>query len=260
VDGARTHTFYKTRDFFGVLRVAEENGRRQLFSGTVLHGSQFLSETLKNTPTTYYGYKSGIGRAIKSEQELRNSVWMAVIGQGAGTLAAYGRHDDQIDFFELDPEVARIANKYFSFIRDAHSGVTTLIGDGRLQMAGTARGPYAVIAVDAFSGDYVPTHLLTREAIGIYKSHLAEDGVLGFHITNKYLDFAPAVVATAQAVGMYVSVVDAPSDPASDIYASRWVLTSKNRMTLDLIGVQISTAVAQPVWTDDYSNIMKLLR
>jgi spermidine synthase len=259
-DRTNTHTFLKTRDFYGVLRVTEENGRRRLYSGTVLHGSQFLSGTAKDAPTAYYGSQSGVGRALKSQQDLHGSVRVAVIGLGVGTLAAYGRAGDQFDFFELDPEVVSVANRYFSFLRDARCRVTTRVGDGRLRMASADVGAYSVIVVDAFSGDYIPTHLLTREALGIYKSHLSEDGVIGFHVTNQYLDFVPVLSATAQAEGMYVSVLDAPSDPENDIFASRWVLASEQRSTLDARKIRVATQARGPLWTDDYTNVAQLLR
>ncbi|MFZ5831944.1 MAG: fused MFS/spermidine synthase, partial [Planctomycetota bacterium] len=179
------------RNFYGVMRVVDDSSTRNLLHGRINHGRQFLEEAKRQTPTTYFGERSGIGLAMRyhrSGQPRR----IGIIGLGAGTLAAYGRSDDTMRFYELDPDVLRLAEEYFTFLGDSAARVETVLGDARLSLEAEweAEGSqqFDLFVVDAFSGDAIPVHLLTREAMALYLRHLKPDGMLAFHISNRHFD------------------------------------------------------------------------
>ncbi|MCB0330775.1 MAG: fused MFS/spermidine synthase, partial [Bdellovibrionales bacterium] len=186
------------RNFFGVLTVAEENRDRpdfhilKLRHGEVVHGIQFQSPGKRDIPTTYYSEQSGIGRLLSHfrPSEVRN---IGAIGLGIGTVAALTNTRDHLSFFEINPQVLELAEEYFTFLKDSKGEVSHFIGDGRLLLQSSPPQQFDILLLDAFSGDSVPMHLLTVEALQEYQRHMKKNGVIAFHLTNYYLDLVPVV-------------------------------------------------------------------
>jgi hypothetical protein len=186
---------YSSRNFYGIQKVykqkkTEKSSEKKIFfSGNTIHGFQYNDER-SNIPNAYYGKKSGLGMVIESMKKEKNSLNIADIGLGIGTISGYGRERDKITFFELNPQVEVIAKKYFTFLESASSEIKIIIGDGRLKLEEN-KEKFDLIILDAFSGDGVPIHLLTKEAFTIYKNHLKSDGVIVANISNLYIDLKP---------------------------------------------------------------------
>jgi predicted O-methyltransferase YrrM len=255
-----------TRNFYGTLRVRDtgtgEDAVRRLMHGVIMHGEQYLSGKRRNEPTTYYGPSSGIGLTIKAlgTQPLR----VAVIGLGTGTLATYGRPNDVFRFYELNPQVIEIARSKFTFLSDSRATVETVLGDARLTMEREAPQRYDVIAIDAFSSDSIPVHLLTREAMKTYLRHLKPDGVIAFHVTNRFLRLSPVVKMIADEQKLQTALVVDEADE-SDLAKTDWVLVTRNskllaRKEIAAAQSQIDTIPGLAVWTDDYNNLFRILK
>ncbi|HEX9199937.1 MAG TPA: fused MFS/spermidine synthase, partial [Acidobacteriaceae bacterium] len=189
---------------------------------------------------------------------------VGVIGLGAGTLAAYGRPGDRFRFYEINPLVEPIARNLFTYLRDLRAQISIVNGDGRASLSTEGPQGFDVLVVDAFSGDAIPLHLLTREAMEVYRSHLAPGGVIAFHVSNSYLDLAPEIGRLAEAEGMQARVVESMDVPAEGAYRATWVLVSADAAFFQKPGV---SAVAMPIpslaglrlWTDDYSSLLPVL-
>jgi hypothetical protein len=248
-------TLVRTRNFYGALKVSQAGSgdlaMRILSNGPIRHGSEFLVPEKSRIPTTYYALESGVAAAIRTLQKRSENV--GIIGLGAGTLASYGRSGDVYRFYELNPEVIRLAGSHFRYLRDCPCRVEVVPGDARLALEREAPRNFDVLVVDAFSGDSIPVHLLTREAFALYARHLKPDGILAVNVTNRYLDLRPVVEGAARASGRQARVLETLADPARAAYASTWVLVTAN---------QDGPAEARParLWTDDYSNLFQLLR
>ncbi|MGA2134895.1 MAG: fused MFS/spermidine synthase [Bryobacteraceae bacterium] len=259
------------RNFYGGLKTLDAMSDddestepvRRLMHGTITHGEQFLSAKMRNFPTTYYGANSGVGRAIRQFQN-DGPVRVGVIGLGAGTLAAYGRSGDYFRFYEINPLVLRLANTEFTFLKNCPAAHEIALGDARLSLEREKPQNFDVIAVDAFSGDAIPVHLLTREAFQLYFHHLKAHGVLAVHVSNKYLDLAPVVKLAAVSIGKDVRLVDT-EDEANDVFGSTWMLVTADSSFFDkplLKGAATMAPRADKVrlWTDDYSNLFVILK
>jgi spermidine synthase len=190
---------------------------------------------------------------------------VGVIGLGAGTLAAYGREGDRFRFYEINPLVEPIARNLFTYLHDSPAAITVVDGDGRAALRREAPQGFDVLVVDAFSGDAIPLHLLTREAMDVYRRQLAPGGVVAFHVSNSYLNLAPEIGRLADAEGMQARVVESMNVPAEGAYRATWVLVSADAGYFDKPGV---AAAATPIqrqaglrlWTDDYSSLLPVLR
>ncbi|MGO8790800.1 MAG: fused MFS/spermidine synthase [Terriglobia bacterium] len=270
------------RNFYGVLRVvdqvapnvvlvkggatqtSDENFRfEKLMNGTIDHGLQFLSPARRDLPTTYYGPTSGIGITLKAAGAT-TPLDVGVVGLGAGTLAAYGRRGDRFEFYEINPMVVQIANSEFSFLRDSEAKVDIVMGDGRLSLEHQPPQGFDVVAVDAFSGDSIPVHLLTREAFELYFRHLNPKGVLAVHISNQYLNLAPVVAGAANWLGKEAVVVENKADSPRGIYRATWVLVGNRQgfigqAEIEKAGTVLGAGSSQLQWTDDYSSLFKVL-
>jgi hypothetical protein len=266
------------RNFYGALRVKQtthaptSDGQmsqqaaptRMLLNGTIQHGNQIFSPALSHTPTTYYGTNSGIGLALTlcCQGRPRN---IGVIGLGAGTLAAYGQRGDHIHFYELNPLVEPIARNLFTYLRDSPAETTITIGDARASLASEAPQKFDVLVIDAFSGDAIPLHLLTKQALALYQQHLVPGGILAFHISNQYIDLAPEVALLAGAAHLGALSIDSPANNAEGGYRASWVLVSSD---VDFLGQRTVIENAIPIpkvlgiraWTDDYSSLLPLLK
>jgi hypothetical protein len=264
------------RNFYGTLRVrrcAERVVAQCLDHGVILHGSQMIPEAQRQTPTTYYGHAAGIGQVLLLAQENQGALRVGSIGLGAGTLAAYGRSGDLYRIYEINPAVVTIARNQFSYLSDSPATVETVLGDARLSLEraiskgefATPEQRYDVLSVDAFSGDAIPTHLLSREAFAVYARVTKADGIIAFHVSNSYLDLAPVVEEIARDAGYRaVLVSDRPHQPSVN-RASDWVLVSRNTVFLDqpeirLHSVDIPVRPGLRLWTDQFSNLFQILK
>lgn len=257
------------RNFYGGLKVLDSTAEdsddavRRLMHGTITHGEQYLDPKLQDRPTTYYGPNSGVGRAIRQQQEA-GPVRVGVIGLGTGTLAAYGRAGDYFRFYEINPLVLRLAKTQFTFLQDCRARLDVALGDARLSLEREPPESFDVLVVDAFSSDAIPVHLLTREAFDLYFHHLKPDGVLAVHVSNKYLDLKPVVTLGAASLGKEARVVDT-GDEAKDVFGSTWALVAGGGKFFDGPLMRIAAAAEKPspqmrLWTDDYSNLFRILK
>jgi SAM-dependent methyltransferase len=264
------NTIVQVRSFYGVLRVLEDSTPeagmyRTLVHGTIQHGTQYFgSDDDRTSPTTYYVHASGIGLALDRCCQGRPRR-VALVGLGAGTLAAYGKPGDVFRFYEIDPRVETIARNVFTYVKESQATIEIIEGDARLSMEAEPPQGYDVIAVDAFSGDAIPVHLLTAEALRLYRRHMRPGGILAFHISNNYLNLAPVVEAEAEHAGLPAVLIASPDDEYTGGYAADWVLLTDNQEFLDLPPV---TGVAEKIepkpglrlWTDDYSSLLPLIK
>ena len=214
-------------------------------------------------PTTYYGRQSGVGLAVESRGPSPRRI--GVVGLGTGTIAAYAHPGDVFRFYEINPMVVRIARDDFFFLRDCPAKVDIVLGDARLSMEHESPQNYDVLAIDAFSGDSVPVHLLTVEACREYFRHLKPDGILAVHISNKYLKLLPIVAGDSHQLGKSMVVVHNEEDTEKNVAASDWVLLANLEATLSGAklkspGVLHLSNADGRVWTDDYSNMLAILK
>lgn len=255
------------RNTYGMLRVTQAgSGKdevRRLLHGTIMHGEQFTAEDRRRWPTSYYGETSGIGRLLEYKGEA-GPLHVGSVGLGTGTLLSYAREGDDYVVYELDAQVVEAARRWFRYIADAPTAPQLRLGDARLSMerelADGQPGGYDVIAVDAFSSDSIPVHLLTREALGVYLAHLKPDGLVAFHISNRYLDLSPVVAQLAAAHGLQAwQVEDSPVEDHLSFTA--WVLVGRSIPDrLQEAGWALPAAPGAPLWTDQYNNLFKTLK
>jgi hypothetical protein len=264
------HSQVLVRNFYGALRVYDEASEgswgtvRVLRHGTIDHGEQFLEPQHRRFATTYYSTNSGVGIAIQKLQ-LSGPMNVGVIGLGSGTLATYGRPIDHYTFYDINPQVPVIARTQFTFLPSCMAQNEVVLGDARLSLEREPSRQFDVLAVDAFSGDAIPIHLLTREAFALYWRHLKPDGVLAVHVSNKYLNLAPVVALGAAEDGKKATMIAIDEDSEKEIAASDWVLVSSRPGFFDQPEVKNVDSKIYPIpslrtWTDDYSNLYKILR
>lgn len=256
------------RNFYGVLRVEndvlESNARpmRDMVHGCVVHGRQFVDQDGRYQPSTYYSQSSGIGRTLLTVDADRPRR-IGVVGLGAGTLAVYGRSGDAIRFYEINPDVIDLARKHFTFLDDSHAEIDVIPGDARLVLDRETDQNFDVLVLDAFSGDAIPVHLLTSEAMRIYMRHLSDRGILAIHISNLYFDLEPVVRALAAESGLEARVQKCVQGSDGGVaFNSVWMLLSGDTSALNVAcGPDASTAPHRVVyWTDDHNNLLNVLR
>ena len=236
------------RNFYGILRVTESAGKRTLTHGAITHGSQLLDRP--RTPTTYYGFSSAVGRELDEHPRGPNGLRVGVVGLGVGTLARYGRTGDIIRFYELNPEVGRMARDHFTFLRDSAARIEIVEGDARLQLQRERDQNFDVLVIDAFSSDAIPVHLLTREAGAIYHRHLAPGGKLLVHISNHTLNLEPVVRGLGVSIGYAARRMDSASDTTQGTHAATWMILKPGTPARDAPSL---------LWTDDFSSLMPVL-
>jgi SAM-dependent methyltransferase len=262
-------TLLATRNFYGVLRVQEFGSEdatkhHSLIHGTILHGTQFLSPQLAISPTTYYTQTSGIGRVLESLHPRTQPIRVGIIGLGTGTIAAYGSKGDVYHFYDINPAVITIANRDFTYLKNSDATIEISLGDARLTLEREPPQQFDVLAVDAFSSDAIPVHLITSEALAVYRKHVKPGGIIAFHVTNRYLNLIPVVQQLADAQGMHaVLVYDDTSDGMTSV--SDWVLLSDSKEALEApqiseVAVPIEARSDLKLWTDDFNNIFQVLK
>ncbi|MFO1413410.1 MAG: fused MFS/spermidine synthase [Burkholderiales bacterium] len=261
-------TIVASRNFYGVLRVQEageaSSARRQLIHGNIMHGKQYLAPDLRTQPTSYYTPTSGVGRLIESLHPTLTPVKVGIIGLGTGTIAVYGAKGDTYRFYDINPGVIAIAQRDFTYLKDSAASIELPLGDARLKLEREAPQNFDVLAIDAFSSDAIPVHLITREAVEVYLKHMKPDGVIAFHVTNRYLDLVPVVEGIAHELGLAALWID---DPGADALAnsSSWVLLAKDPKRLaDPRLTEFATPIFPRrdwrVWTDDFNNLVQVLK
>lgn len=258
----------KARNFYGILRVRQqtpsEGGKPQieLVNGRVIHGSQFANANMRSIPTAYYGEQSGIGQVLRNYRvgEARH---VGVIGLGIGTLATYGTEQDCFRFYEIIPDVIMFAKKHFTFLRDSRAKTVVVSGDARLLLEHEPSQQFDILVLDAFSGDAIPLHLLTKEAMAEYVRHLKPDGILACHISNLHFDLQPVMVGLASEFGFSLQFCNSDSNEETATKSARWCLMYKGTLPLELHTNEMEQAHPtdkKPVlWTDERSNLLDVL-
>jgi spermidine synthase len=265
-----------SRNFYGTLQIKEgnpDNPDKHFYSlkhGAITHGLQYQHRDKRRVPTTYFTRESGVGVAVLNHPRRQAGMQIAIIGLGVGTIASYGQRGDVIRFYEINPDVIRLAageGGYFSYITDSPADIDIVPGDARISMEREARANqqrYDLLVLDAFSSDAIPVHLLTKEAFALYLQILRADGIIALHISNHYLDLKPVVWRMADYYQMQTVRVESKGD--ADRYASTWMLVTRNS---DFLGLEAVRKVLSPVegnrgdfplWTDDYSNLFQILK
>ncbi len=256
------------RNFYGVLSVAESRDKktsettRDLVHGRIVHGSQFQGPGATQRPTTYYTQASGVGLALLNHRVDRPR-HVGVVGLGAGTLATYGKSGDRFRFYEINENVIGMANDYFTFLKETPADVELVLGDARLTLERESSQAFDVLVLDAFSGDAIPVHLLTREAMEIYRRHLSEDGVLAIHISNLYFDLKSIVIGLAMNASFEATIVSDDEAVCPGSLKSCWVLMSTKKEILNQAVGSVKPILprGKPVlWTDDKSNLFEALK
>jgi hypothetical protein len=261
---------HRSRTFFGVYRVSVDRSGRYhaLAHGTTLHGMQALEPASRSEPLTYYHRTGPFGQAQAKLPNRATAQQIAVIGLGVGTLAAYVQPGQQWTFFEIDPEVERIArtSAYFTYLDACQSQCRVVLGDARLSLARDGASRYDLIVLDAFSSDAIPVHLLTREALSLYVSRLAPGGALAFHISNGHLSLGPIIARLAADHGL-VAIDQLERITAGwpeGKKASHWSILARSGADLgalseDLRWTPLVATASAPLWTDDFSNLVGVL-
>ena len=266
--GVSTTSIARSRNFYGVLAVLEENQgtsfeSRWLRHGRMPHGIQFTAPDLQRLATGYYAASSGVGLALQSFPR-QSDRRIGMVGMGVGTLATYANEGDYVRVYEIDPNVRHLNETYFTYLRDSPAAVEVVMGDARLSLERDAPQEFDFLLLDAFSGDAIPLHLLTREAFETYLRHLKPDGVLAILIATWHLDFGPVVRALADHFGMdTVRIVTPPGDWQD--WGADWMLVTHNDGFLETYpianyaGPDHPRSATRRLWTDDYTSLFQLM-
>ena len=267
-----THTYQSGRDavftgrnFYTVLRVKEygrpgdDQHSRVLVHGVINHGEQYLAPEYRRAATRYYGSASGIGRALTAKYDLP-SAKVGILGLGAGAVTVYARKQDHWRMYEINPMILDIAKNQFTYLADSPAKIDVVLGDGRLTIEREPAQGYDLLAMDAFSSDSVPAHLITSEAFTAYERHLKPDAILAIHVSNRFLDLAPVIRELALTHGFHGVIVYETGDTTSD-----WILLSKSKSTLEHpkikeVAQELPSKPGIKAWTDDFHNLVQVLR
>lgn len=263
-----------TRNFYGVLKVKSydapgtENYLVRLVHGAILHGEQYPHEKWRREPTTYYTPTSGFGRAVNLQRELaprtNSTQRIGMIGLGVGTVAAYCRAGDICRIYEINAEVERLARTHFTYLADAKGKVDVIIGDARLSLEREASNQFNVLAVDAFSGDSIPMHLITQEAVRVFMGQVASNGIVAYHVSNRFLNLPPVLAEIAEKEKLAGVVVEDPAQSDNTLHSSStWVLLARSAETFKGIGeaaIPLARTPGSPLWTDDFNNLLSVVK
>jgi spermidine synthase len=259
---------FARRNYYGIYEIFDDQGLRVLVNGTTGHGGQYLLAEKQMQPLMYYHRKTPVGKLMESK--LYDFHTVGIIGLGVGTLAAYGKEGQKMDFFELDRDVFFIANRYFTYLKNSRAKINYIFGDARIELSKVPRNRYDLLVMDAFSGDSVPMHLLTTNAMSEYKNRITQSGIILFHISNRYIDLVPVLFSNAKKAGAYVAV-NANLKKASEagVFPSIWSVVTWDPDTFNTLTTKLEwkaslspTVPVKPLrpWTDTYSSILPLLK
>jgi len=270
-------SLYSTRNFYGVIRVNDDlvgdppQPAYLMAHGITVHGLQFIGAD-RDLPTTYYVRGGGAGLAILNHPRYGKNMQVGMLGVGVGTLAIYGQPGDVYRLYEINPVVTDLAEGrggYFSFVKDSKAEVTMVLGDARIslerELAENGSQQFDVLALDTFSSDSIPVHLVTKEAFALYLEHLAPDGIIAAHITNLHLDLQPVFWGLANEYGLSMVRVNYEGDDNGG-YASHWILLARDPKLLNIPAIQENAvdlsgySTNLKLWTDDYSNLFQILK
>jgi hypothetical protein len=269
----RSTVLAHSRNFYGVLTVYNSTipqtgaAIRVLQHGGTIHGKQFLNEHDRLIPTTYYGINSGVGLTLRHAPRRQGAIKVGAVGLGAGTVAVYAREGDEYKFYEINPQVIRLAREYFTFLRDCKGSVQIIPGDARISLSReTEPENFDVLILDAFSGDAIPVHLLTRESFELYLHHLHEGGIIAVHVSNRYLDLVPVVRRLAEHFRLLTTEVSSGADRSQAEELATWMILTSNAAWIN--SQPIATAALAwtgdeeskiRLWTDDDTNLFQIL-
>ncbi|PIQ89163.1 MAG: hypothetical protein COV72_04560 [Candidatus Omnitrophica bacterium CG11_big_fil_rev_8_21_14_0_20_42_13] len=252
---------YAKRNYYGVYKVYERRGKRMLLNGTTLHGGQYIGAEKRKEPLTYYHHDTPVGEILLSELFEFNDI--GLVGLGSGALAAYGSPKRAIDFFELDRDVFYIAKNYFTYLNDSESEINYIFGDARITMRDIPDNKYDLLIIDAFSGDSIPVHLLTVEAIKEYLRCLKDNGLILFHTSNRYMQLEPVLFSNAKELNIYACYKFKDKSDNEDAFASSWIaITSEPDNFQKLISKLGWSHKPEPgsrasvPWTDEYHDLV----
>ena len=261
-----------SRNFYGTLRVVQKDelgvmpAQRRLVHGRIIHGVQLADTGQHGTPTSYYNAESGVATTLKLMHE-REAIHVGVVGLGVGTLATYGREDDQYTFFEINPAVVDYANEHFTFLSKTKAQINTIVADGRLGLESLDEEVLDLLVIDAFSSDSIPAHLLTVEAMEIYQRVVKDDGLIALHLSNNHLNLLPVVVNAADHLRLAFRAFKTPGNPEVAADNALWVIVGEDQnvmQQLRTMGVggytpSVQDAKHVPLWTDKYSSLWHVL-
>jgi hypothetical protein len=276
--GKTSEDVFVARNFYGVTRVKEINPADPAWHGytvvhgTTIHGLQFTSPDQRDLPTSYYSENSGVGLALVNHPKYGHGMRVGVLGLGIGTLAAYSRAGDVYRYYEINPimvDLAQGKGGYFGYLAGSLAKQDVIVGDARIslahELAVTGSNRFDFLAIDCFSGDSPPLHLITREAFNIYLENLAPDGVIAFNISNRYLDFIPVLWQQAQSQRLAMQVIASePDSPRA--FPALWVLLARDPALIQNPAISDHAVsldgyrTSIPLWTDDFNNLFQILK
>ncbi len=267
IEGA--NRIYVTRNFFGVKKILDDPDARlrTLLHGDTIHGTESTDPVLAGQPLSYYYPGGSVSDVIEMMRQRNKPQHFGVLGLGSGTMAAYADALHRMTFYEIDPSIVPIAERFFTFLSQCGSNCQVIIGDGRLELARAPNKSLDLLLLDAFSSDSVPMHLISREAVQLYLTKLVPDGVLMFHVSNRYLNVEKLVSSLVTDAGLAAySRFDDAGDLRKFGKSSAYHIAAARRIE-DLQPIarrQGWNRVIQPAdyqpWTDDYSNLLSLIR
>jgi spermidine synthase len=242
-----------------------------MYHGGIMHGGQLLGDSFRNTPADYFSPSSGYGRVFATLREMQpgKPLSVGVVGLGAGVIAAWMKPGDSLVFYEISPRVVDIAQREFTFLQDTSAKTELVLGDGRLSLEREPPRGYDLLGIDAFSGDSIPMHLVTREAMAIYLKHIKPDGVIVFQATNRFIDLLPVVKRLASEFGLEaVNVADEPEAGEGAEYwysATDQIIVTRNRKLLEASRIAEAAALIEdrpelPTFTDAHHNLLRILK
>lgn len=250
------------RNFYGTLRVDAFRDSYILKHGQIRHGHQFRDAERRRLPTSYYGHESGCGLVLKQHRPDK-PMRVGLIGLGSGTLATYSRPGDYYRMYEINPAVVDMAREYFTYLTEAEGELETIVADGRIALEREEPQRFDVLVLDAFSGDAIPTHLLTQECGKLYLKHLAEDGILAVHVTNRHVNLVPVCNGLAKEFGFKGLATVSFRNPDVGTNQATWILLSRSAESLDRIDfgkTQTSPLGEEAIlWTDNFSNLLSVM-
>ncbi|MFT4026759.1 MAG: class I SAM-dependent methyltransferase [Novosphingobium sp.] len=261
----------RSRSYFGIYTVRDypDLKVRMLSHGTTLHGEQSTDPAKRRNPTTYYGPTAGVGLAFANAEKLYGpAARIGVVGLGTGTLACYHRAGQSWRFYEIDPTVLRYSqDRTFTYLADCAPDAKVVLGDARLELAKEPRGAFDLLAIDAFSSDSIPLHLLTDEALGIYLNALSDNGVLLFHISNRFIDLEPVLAAAAGQRKLHAMVREDNPAGKDMLTGSVWVLLTRDPKKIGAVQANSDGNAwrglpppARRPWTDDHASVFPFVR